>query len=180
MNTIAYNLSLSEDEKLRQLKEGNLGTWYDGWRPYCTQSQVPCKSGLHRMDRMPYGFRCAFCGNMIGFNLHRLKESPLNTQPMKEEKKPENPNAFPVIDHYEDLNEYKEKVIKKYIVNPGMTLRDYFAAKAMQALISYEHSPERNGEPVVTITDICKDSYTYADAMLKAREWANNDVEEDQ
>jgi hypothetical protein len=82
MNTIAYNISLSEEEKLNKLKEAKLGSWYDGWQPYCTQTQVPCKSGLYRMDKMLYGFRCSFCGNMIGFNLQRLNESPLNIKPL--------------------------------------------------------------------------------------------------
>lgn len=43
------------------------------WRPYCMM--------CNRSDRMvsePYGFKCPQCGNMIGFNLKRLKESPLN------------------------------------------------------------------------------------------------------
>lgn len=47
--------------------------WKDGWRPYCMM--------CNRSDRMvsePYGFKCPQCGNMIGFNLKRLKESPLN------------------------------------------------------------------------------------------------------
>ena len=43
----------------------------------------------------------------------------------------------------------------------GMTLRDYFAAKAMQALIA------RN---VPNISVIARESYRYADAMLKERE----------
>lgn len=57
----------------RRLKEAKGGTWYDGWRPYCMM--------CNRSDRMvsePYGFKCPQCGNMIGFNLKRLKESPLN------------------------------------------------------------------------------------------------------
>ena len=44
---------------------------------------------------------------------------------------------------------------------PGMTLRDYFAAKAMQALIAYEESTLQNDAEV---------AYAYADAMMKARE----------
>lgn len=31
-----------------------------------------------RMISTDYGFRCPSCGNMIGFNLTRLQESPLN------------------------------------------------------------------------------------------------------
>jgi len=43
-----------------------------------------------------------------------------------------------------------------------MTLRDYFAAKAMQALI-----PIHRAEPDF---DMMKSAYRYADEMLKARE----------
>ena len=46
-------------------------------------------------------------------------------------------------------------------VQLGMTLRDYFAAKAMQALLSYEESTLQNDAEV---------AYAMADAMLKARE----------
>jgi hypothetical protein len=42
----------------------------------------------------------------------------------------------------------------------GMTLRDYFAAKAMQALIT--RRPLSGGE-------VAGDAYIIADAMLKAR-----------
>ena len=42
-----------------------------------------------------------------------------------------------------------------------MTLRDYFAAKAMQALLGYEESTLQNDAEV---------AYQMADAMLKARE----------
>jgi hypothetical protein len=44
----------------------------------------------------------------------------------------------------------------------GMTLRDYFAAKAMQGMMVNVE------EPVCTY--IAKQSYAMADAMLKARE----------
>lgn len=46
--------------------------------------------------------------------------------------------------------------------DPGMSLRDFFAAKAMQASLS-------RGTPV-NIETMAKSAYTYADAMLKARE----------
>ena len=45
----------------------------------------------------------------------------------------------------------------------GMTLRDYFAAKAMQAILS---NPEYTGED----SGLAAHSYNVADAMLKARE----------
>ena len=45
----------------------------------------------------------------------------------------------------------------------GMTLRDYFAAKAMQSLI--EKSTGEDNE----IFYAAEDAYFYADAMMKAR-----------
>ena len=57
--------------------------------------------------------------------------------------------AFPA--HHFDLAEGEH----------GMTLRDYFAAKAMQALIEkYDESP----------VEISLEAYEFADAMLKAKE----------
>jgi len=46
----------------------------------------------------------------------------------------------------------------------GMTLRDYFAAKAMQAAMS------KNELDHHSMKDIAEGSYKFADAMLKARE----------
>jgi hypothetical protein len=46
-------------------------------------------------------------------------------------------------------------------VTTGMTLRDYFAAKAMQALISIDGG---------TLEKDAEAAYKMADAMLKARE----------
>lgn len=58
-----------------------------------------------------------------------------------------------------------------YIIdNHGMTLRDYFAAKAMSGwLASY---PESCTHPIVAgnADEVAKHSYMLADAMLKARE----------
>ena len=62
--------------------------------------------------------------------------------------------AFPV----------REAMLKK--TQPGMTLRDYFAAKAMQAhvqALSTASLPDWNAE-------IARLSYLTADAMLKARD----------
>ena len=47
----------------------------------------------------------------------------------------------------------------------GMTLRDYFAAKVVQGIVS--HDPTFSQEFVYLAA---KDAYVYADAMLKARE----------
>ncbi len=48
--------------------------------------------------------------------------------------------------------------------NDGMTLRDYFAAKAMTGLLTAELVGEYSNEHVAEI------SYRIADAMMKARE----------
>lgn len=73
METIQDNVTLSEEEKLRRVKEAKGETWYEDWKPYC----MMC-SYNGRMEKQNYGFRCPSCGNMIGFNLTRLQESPLN------------------------------------------------------------------------------------------------------
>jgi hypothetical protein len=60
-----------------------------------------------------------------------------------------NESAFPwQIDNGETMRGHK-----------GMTLRDYFAAKAMQELIG-----------VLNCTDGTRKAYEWADAMMKARE----------
>ena len=50
--------------------------------------------------------------------------------------------------------------------NPeGMTLRDYFAAKAMQGMLAYAYL-----HPLAMEDGCARDAYAMADAMLKARE----------
>jgi len=65
-----------------------------------------------------------------------------------------NPPAFPSTHH----NGWGEP-------EKGMTLRDYFAAKAMQGYCS---DPDWRQD--MTPTDTAFAAYTQADAMLKARE----------
>jgi hypothetical protein len=48
----------------------------------------------------------------------------------------------------------------------GMTLRDYFAAKAMQALLR-QYPDHLMNSPA---NEVACDAYTLADAMMKARE----------
>lgn len=48
----------------------------------------------------------------------------------------------------------------EHVAYPGMTLRDYFAAKAMQALIGVQ----------VSSMHVASEAYQIADAMLAARE----------
>ena len=47
----------------------------------------------------------------------------------------------------------------------GLTMRDYFAAKAMMALIAH---PDSDGDKPPSV--FAKTAYVMADAMLKARE----------
>ena len=49
--------------------------------------------------------------------------------------------------------------------NPGMSLRDYFAAKAMQALLS-----DSDWRQDMDIKDTALAAYKTADAMMKERE----------
>lgn len=64
---------------------------------------------------------------------------------------PKSVPAFPFIDSASPLE------------HPGMTLRDYFAAKAMQALIAGESQGEWED------AQAAKAAYRMADAMLAAR-----------
>lgn len=59
---------------------------------------------------------------------------------------------------------------KQFIQQEGMTLRDYFAAKALQGwLASY---PDDNRHPVIAgnADEVAMNAYQMADAMLRARE----------
>lgn len=66
-----------------------------------------------------------------------------------------NPSAFPVHAKYED----------ETVLNEGMTLRDYFAARAMQGMLS-----ACTGWSEAGIERLAKCSYMTADQMLKERE----------
>ena len=72
---------------------------------------------------------------------------------MAETTIPENPAAFPdsvSVDHMDGLN---------FSRNKGMTLRDYFAARAMATMSPNEWPPE----------SIARYAYGVADAMLRQR-----------
>lgn len=80
LETVEYNQSLSPEEKLRRRKEAKGGTWYDdNYTPYCM-----CCKEMPRMISRDYGFECPNCGNMIGHNMVRLAESPLNKKYYRE------------------------------------------------------------------------------------------------
>jgi hypothetical protein len=70
--------------------------------------------------------------------------------------------AFPVVGHW-----YGDKLGGQLF--HGMTLRDYFAAKAMQTLLGSEYTSE-HGLHEGWMGALAHESYMVADAMLKARE----------
>jgi hypothetical protein len=79
--------------------------------------------------------------------------------------------AFPHLRRHVGNNTYEQ------LAEGGMTLRDYFAAKAMQSLIAGSFTEigqegiEANRQPFQNIEDLMAEtSYKYADAMLRARE----------
>jgi hypothetical protein len=78
----------------------------------------------------------------------------------KENKKPHNPSAFPAVEQHGDLQTWS--------TYEGMTLRDYFAAKAMQALLTHE-SVLKLGIDEANLY-VSGRGYQVADAMLKRRE----------
>jgi len=69
-----------------------------------------------------------------------------------------NPPAFPV-----GLEAFGEDKV-------GMTLRDYFAAKVLQAYLSMPETATAISTNKTTSQDVCGACYAWADAMLKARE----------
>ena len=70
-----------------------------------------------------------------------------------------NPSAFPLHNH-------GAQTLGMHI--SGMTLRDYFAAKAMQGLIASPRGTPDGKD--ATDAYYAKAAYVMADAMLKARE----------
>ena len=74
-----------------------------------------------------------------------------------------NPPAFPTS-HQEPCDYNGHNNSKKTVIDQGMTLRDYFAAKAMQSiLVGIECAPD-------DVKNVVESAYVLADAMLAARE----------
>lgn len=72
--------------------------------------------------------------------------------------------AFP----YAYSIERSDGISESHFSEGGMTLRDYFAARAINGLISNVNT---NGETLVKLLpDMALVSYAVADAMLKARD----------
>lgn len=76
---------------------------------------------------------------------------------------PNNPPAFPLHNH-------GAQTLGLHVT--GMTLRDYFAAKAMQGTIASGQieNEEIGHEEYISIGAYAREAYRWADAMLKARE----------
>ena len=55
----------------------------------------------------------------------------------------------------------------QFVAQEGMTLRDYFAAKAMEGILV---NAERNEFSFGKVDEIASKAYELADAMLRARE----------
>lgn len=77
--------------------------------------------------------------------------------------KPDNPPAFPVAEDH--------KIADDFPWAAGMTLRDYFAAKAMQGMMSFPGTEAMgNYHNNCDTSDMASEAYRIADAMLKERE----------
>ena len=86
---------------------------------------------------------------------------------INKEKPMNNPPAFPNKQKALMIKSEHVGIASEYeIEHNGMTLRDYFAAKAMQAFLR-NAKPENTDEPPSTWAE---DAYVFADAMMKARE----------
>ena len=86
-----------------------------------------------------------------------------------------NPPAFPTS-HQEPCDYNGHNNSQKIVIDQGMTLRDYFAAKAMQGFCS-DHKWRDKNTPDYPFLDTgtlegntAIAAYKQADAMLKARE----------
>ena len=77
---------------------------------------------------------------------------------------PENPQAFPSFEPVEKFDEDRGKYVEHMLPQGGMTLRDYFAAKAMQGRLA--GCMNQDGDSSNLEAAIC---YQIADAMLAER-----------
>ena len=74
--------------------------------------------------------------------------------------------AFPHV-RFDDIKVENMVVSMKQETETGMTLRDYFAAKAMQAIVSNaDYDLQFAGPPERWPNAVAEEAYKYADAML--------------
>ena len=79
--------------------------------------------------------------------------------------------AFPTShEEPDDYNGHNNS--KKTVIDQGMTLRDYFAAKALQGMFANPDDSHENYDLSYDdyVKEIASCAYKMADAMLKARE----------
>jgi hypothetical protein len=84
----------------------------------------------------------------------------------------DNPSAFPCFEPFETYDEDRGRHVEHQLPTGGMSLRDYFAAKALQSYMQWEL-----GQPIDSGSDTrqkaaakyARVAYEIADAMLKAR-----------
>ncbi len=74
-----------------------------------------------------------------------------------------NPPAFPSSNEV-TLNDWVSSG------HSGMSLRDYFAAKILQAQLSLPETLFAISKKQITADQVCGSCYEWADAMMKARE----------
>jgi hypothetical protein len=79
--------------------------------------------------------------------------------------------AFPQL-QFGTFTDADDQIVVRHFQNPGMTLRDYFAAKAM---VSFLNQWCVGDEIISDLSEqdydcIANEAYIMADAMLKARE----------
>jgi hypothetical protein len=74
--------------------------------------------------------------------------------------------------HFQDMNNppaFPSGDVRQIASEEGMTLRDYFAAKALQGMLS-NTTTKVSGSPVEGFKLLSEAAFVIADAMLKARE----------
>lgn len=80
-NTVEYMRSLSKEEANEMVKSAKLAnhcTWSKEFDDYAYSPYCGVCSYNWKMARMDYGFKCSNCENMLGWDMKRLVESPLN------------------------------------------------------------------------------------------------------
>jgi len=82
----------------------------------------------------------------------------------------DNPQAFPSLEIYEDYDRDTERYEVRSNSTAGMTLRDYFAAKALAGMCAISSTHMLNVDAQVNARHAAYAAYQYADAMLKERE----------
>lgn len=91
---------------------------------------------------------------------------------METDKKPKNPPAFPLPDLRQGNGIVESSHLDFYESGQeGMTLKDYFAAKAMQSMITKNKTNEGYEDDTKYV--IVSEAYDFAEFMLKERERRN-------